>query len=240
MDRGKMCFIHNFNRSTTTWGCLSLLSHNKTEVTARNRSAFNCPIVSERFVLTNSRERSPSWEAVSQQVTNPKDHCRVYKSQPVVSIVSEINTVRSLPPETSMIHLSVGIPSVSFLDRLWPKLCTHFLSPHKCYVSCLSHSPSFDHHVEVLNFKSFEKCLSHVEKLLHANTAGRPRKLHRIQSPWKLQILRVTNLYEQWTELSNRTLTNLIWSDFSLVSINYLNQVKWGVSDFENSTRQRL
>jgi len=90
--------------------------------------------------LTNSMEQSPSWEAnshsasqkMSSVLRNWKVYYRVYKSQPVVPILSQV--IQSIPSHLSS-HLRLGLSSgfQAFLQ----KCCMHITSPTRA--TCPAH-----------------------------------------------------------------------------------------------------
>jgi len=66
-------------------------------------------------------EQSPSGEAnsnlASQEIPhllwNPKVHCRVHNSPPLVPILNQMHLVRAFPPYFSEIHSNIIFPSTS-------------------------------------------------------------------------------------------------------------------------------
>jgi len=116
-------------------------------------------------LLTYSMEHSPSWEAnrftVSQEIPrilcNPKIHCRVYKSPPLVPIVSQSNTVHNPQTHFLKIHFNITLPSTpgsnsSLIFRLylyikckkkeWNKQSVCFVNHLKAKIN-LNFTPSF-------------------------------------------------------------------------------------------------
>jgi hypothetical protein len=105
-------------------------------------------------------ELSPSWEtancAATQELSNtlwnPKVHCRVHKSLPLVPIINQINPVHITPSYLSKINFNIIHPptfwspkwSLSFwLSHQYPT-CIPPL-PLSCYMPCPSHPPWLDH-----------------------------------------------------------------------------------------------
>jgi hypothetical protein len=98
-------------------------------------------------------ELSLSWEAAKCAATqelprilwNPKDHYRVHKSPTLVSILSQINPMHTIPSYLRCIlilsiHLCLGLPTVLFpsgFPHQYP-ICIHLL-PHSCYMPCPFH-----------------------------------------------------------------------------------------------------
>jgi hypothetical protein len=79
------------------------------------------------FLVTNSIEQSPTWEAASRSPTqeffnvlrNPMVHYRVHPSLPLVHILCQMYPVHSTPSYFSMIcfntsHLLLGLPACLF------------------------------------------------------------------------------------------------------------------------------
>ena len=110
--------------------------------------------------LTQSTEKSPSWEAnsysASQEVPrilwNPKVYHRIYNSPPTVPIPNHINPVHtylSTSWRSILIlsaHLQFGFPSGLLPSGLPTNtLCTILLSPNMCYMPRPAHSAWFDH-----------------------------------------------------------------------------------------------
>jgi hypothetical protein len=104
-------------------------------------------------------ELSSSWESANCAATqelpsilwNPKVQYRVKKSPPLVSILSYINPVHTIPSYHSNINFNIVHPPTSWSSQwslsLW---LSHqyptripFL-PHSCYIPCPSH-PWLDH-----------------------------------------------------------------------------------------------
>jgi hypothetical protein len=98
------------------------------------------------WILTNSTEQRPSWEAnsfsASQEIPrilwNPKVHYRIYNSPPLVPILRQLNPVHAIHPTSSRSvlilssRLRLGLPSC----RLPSGLPTQIL-----------HAPSFSPYV---------------------------------------------------------------------------------------------
>jgi hypothetical protein len=101
-------------------------------------------------------EQRHSWEAnsssasveISRILWNMKIHERVYKSPPLVFIVSQINPVQAILSYLFKIHFITPLPSTSRLSnwllsfRLPSTSCIHFSSPYACHIPHPSHPPS--------------------------------------------------------------------------------------------------
>jgi hypothetical protein len=113
------------------------------------------------YLHTYSLTEPSSWGAANCAATrelssilwNSKVQYRVYKSLPVVPILSHINpihTTSSHPISLRSIlilstHLSLGLPS-GLVPSGFPTISyMHSSSPHSCYMSCPSHLPRLDH-----------------------------------------------------------------------------------------------
>jgi hypothetical protein len=78
---------------------------------------------------------------------NPKVHCRIHKSPPLVLIMRERSIQFKPSPHISLGSISIlsAHPCLGFLISLFPSgFPTNnlyaFISPHSCYISCPSHS----------------------------------------------------------------------------------------------------
>jgi hypothetical protein len=73
----------------------------------------------QAYLLTNSMEQSPSWEAKTSWATqeipcilwNLKVHNRSHKSSPPVPILSQIDPVHAPPSNLSQVYVSISLPS---------------------------------------------------------------------------------------------------------------------------------
>ena len=106
------------------------------------------------YLLTNSMQHSPSWEAsrfsASQEIPlilwNSKVHYRIHKFPPPVPILSQLIPIHTPTSRFLKIHLRLGLPSVLFTSGFpikTPVYASHL--PHTRYVSRLSHSSRFYH-----------------------------------------------------------------------------------------------
>jgi hypothetical protein len=113
---------------------------------------------------------SPSSEAAScaaiQEfpgiVWNPKIHYRVNKSSPLVSILSQISLVHTIPSYFS-IHFNIIHPPTScsfylslslWLSHQYPTCIP--LRPYSCYISCQSNPSWLDHSNYIVEESSYE------------------------------------------------------------------------------------
>jgi len=109
------------------------------------------------YRLSNSIERSPSWESnrfsANQEIThtlwNPKVHYHIHKCPPPVSILSQLYLVHApishiLRSILLFFSLCLGLPSHLFPSG-FPTKTLYKPSSHTCYTPCLSHSSLFDH-----------------------------------------------------------------------------------------------
>jgi hypothetical protein len=101
-------------------------------------------------------ELSPSWEAANCAATrelrsilwNPKVYYRVHKSPPLISILSQIDPIHTIPSYLFKIHFNIVHSFTSWSSKwylsFWLShqhpICIPLL-PHLCYMPCTSHPP---------------------------------------------------------------------------------------------------
>jgi len=101
---------------------------------------------SEYMKITKSMEQGPSWDAnshsarqkISCLLWNPKVHCCVHNSLPLVTIMNYMNPVHTFPPYLILpSHLCLGLSNGLLSSCFQPKFYIHF--------SCLIHAtcPSY-------------------------------------------------------------------------------------------------
>jgi hypothetical protein len=116
-------------------------------------AVIRCKSSLPKFIHHSLMELSPSWETANYAPTqelpsvlwNPKVHCRVHKSPPMVPILSQIDPIHTIPPYLSKIHFNIVHPpmswssqwSLSFWISLQYPICIPLL-PHSCYMACPS------------------------------------------------------------------------------------------------------
>jgi hypothetical protein len=115
----------------------------------------SCSVLDSNVLLTYYTEQSPSWEtnrlSASQEFPlvswNPKVHFRIYKCQPPVLILSQLDPVRTPTSHFLKIHLNVilklapGSPQWSLSLKFPHQNSVHtFPLPHTRHMSRLSHS----------------------------------------------------------------------------------------------------
>jgi hypothetical protein len=99
---------------------------------------------------------STSWEAANFAATqefpsilrNPKVHCRVHKSPPLVPILSQINPIYTISSYLSKIHFNIVHPPTSWASQWSPSSRLSHQYPicipprsHSCYMPYPSHPP---------------------------------------------------------------------------------------------------
>jgi hypothetical protein len=122
--------------------------------TASGGKCFYSSEINYLIWLTHSMELNPSWEDSScadtqefpQHFMEPKVHCRVRKSPPLVPILSQISPFHTTPSYLSNIHFNIILsPTSGYSESSVPfwafplKLCMHFSCPHAYYIPCRSH-----------------------------------------------------------------------------------------------------
>jgi len=114
-------------------------------------------------------EQNPPWEANSRSASqeiprlwrNPKVHYRIYKSPPLIPILSQVYPVHTFPPTSlsSILslssHLRLGLPSGLFFSWFPTTFCMRFSQP-----PCVLHVPPW------LDQPNNNRWSVHVTKLL--------------------------------------------------------------------------
>jgi len=98
------------------------------------------------WLLTNSMQQSPSWEAnrfsASQEIPhilwNPKVHCRINKWPPPVPILSQLDPVHTPTSHFLKIYLNIILPSTPGSPK-W-SLSLRFPYENPVYISLLPHT----------------------------------------------------------------------------------------------------
>jgi hypothetical protein len=167
-----------------------MISESEINWNVRRWSCFNLKyLFTLRYLLSSSIENSP-WEAnrfsASQQILhilwNPKVHYPVYKSTPLVRILSQINAVHAPISHFLKIHLRLGLPCGLFPSSF--PVCTSPL-PHTCYMHRSSHSSWFDHPNNILRGVQIVKlqCVILQNRYFSERTAKPPQPSIRTACP---------------------------------------------------------
>ena len=92
----------------------------------RHKKKIECNLTQHRtYILTNSMEQSPSWEAnrfsVNQEIPhilwNPKVHYRIYKCPPPVTTLSQLVPAHTPTSHFLKIHLNIIFPSTPWSPK---------------------------------------------------------------------------------------------------------------------------
>jgi hypothetical protein len=109
--------------------------------------------------VTSCSEQSPSWQANSHSsrqeihrlLWNQKVHYRLHKSPPLVTILSQMSTIHTFPPDFPKIRYNIILSPefrsselyLTFRFCIQYFVCISYLS-HACCMSRLSQPPSLD------------------------------------------------------------------------------------------------
>jgi hypothetical protein len=148
--------------------CIQIWFISRSIQTVRPPATFTCWLCFDSFELAPSMELSSTLEADSRSayqeipriLWNPKVNYRVYKSAPPVPVLSHMNPIHNIPPQSLKIffilsfHLRLGLPSDLLLSDFPTKILYTFLF---CPVIATCHAvPWFDHfdvrwRIEIMN-----------------------------------------------------------------------------------------